>query len=212
MPPAAWAYLAWALVSIGWALDVGTAWGSIVTLLQLFVIAVLVADFVVHRPEIVPSALWVYSLSATATALIGIQTFVSAGTRAAVFQGQNPEHFAAVLTPALLFGLHEALNGNRRILGAAIAFVTTIAVIVSGTRGAWVAIVLAVLLFMLPQLSPKRRVAMAGLALVLAAVAYQIPGVAELIVERAETTVSSGGAGRTDIWSVAGTIYQSAPV
>jgi O-antigen ligase len=212
IPPAAWAYLAWAVVSVGWALDAGTAWGQIMTLLQLFAIAFLVADFVVHRPATVRSVLWVYSLSAAATALIGIQTFVSAGTRAAVFQNQNPEHFAAALTPALLFGLHEALNGNRRILGSAIALVTAIAVVASGTRGAWLAVVVAVLLFMLPQLSPKRRIAMAGLALALAAVAYQIPGVAELIVERAGTAVSTGGAGRTDIWSVAGTIYLSSPV
>lgn len=212
MPPAAWAYLAWAIVSVGWALDAGTASESIMTLLQLFVIAVLVADFVVHRPATVRSVLWVYSLSATAAALIGIQTFETAGTRAAVFQNQNPEHFAAVLTVALLFGLHEALNGNRRILGAAIALVTTIAVIVTGTRGAWVAVVIVVLLFMLPQLSPKRRIAMAGLALALVVVAYQIPGVAELIGERAGIALSTGGAGRTDIWSVAGTIYLSSPV
>jgi O-antigen ligase len=182
------------------------------TLLQLFVIAVFVADFVVHQPATVRSILWVYSLSATATALIGFQTFVTQGSRAAAFQGQNPEHFAAILTPALLFGLHVALNGDRRILGAAIALVTTIAVIVTGTRAAWVAIVVVVLLFMLPQVSPKRRIAMAGLALALAVVAYQIPGVAELIGERVSTALSSGGAGRTDIWSVAGTIYQSSPV
>jgi O-antigen ligase len=212
MPPAAWAYLAWAMVSVGWALDAGAAWGPIMTLLQLFVIAVLVADFVVHRPSTVRSALWVYSFSATAAALIGIQTFVTAGTRAVVFQNQNPEHFAAVLTPALLFALHEVLNGNRRIVGAAIALVTTIAVIVTGTRGAWVAVVVVVLLFMLPQLSPKRRVAMVGLALALVVVAYQVPGIAGLIGERAGTALSTGGAGRTDIWSVAGTIYLSSPV
>ncbi len=212
MPAAAWAYVAWALVSVGWALDPGRTGGAMLTFLQLFVVAVFVADFVVHRPATVRSILWVYSLSATATALIGIQTFVTAGTRAAVFQGQNPEHFAAILTPALLFGLHAALSGDRRILGAAIAFVTTIAVIVTGTRAAWVAIVVVVVLFMLPQVSPKRRIAMAGLALALAAVAFQIPGVADLIGERASTAISSGGAGRTDIWSVAGTIYQSSPV
>ncbi len=212
MPPTAWAYLAWALVSVGWAIDPGTAVGQIMTLLQLFVIAVFVADFVVHQPATVRSILWVYSLSATATALIGFQTFVTQGSRAAAFEGQNPEHFAAILTPALLFGLHVALNGDRRILGAAIALVTTIAVIVTGTRAAWVAIVVVVLLFMLPQLSPKRRIAMAGLALALAAVALQIPGISELIAERAGNALSTGGAGRTDIWSVAGTIYQSSPV
>jgi O-antigen ligase len=212
MPPAAWAYLAWAFVSVLWALDLDTAWGQMMTLLQLFLIAFLAADIVVDRPATVRSVLWVYSLSATASALIGIQTFVMAGTRATILESQNPEHFAAALTPALIFGLHEALNGNRRILGAAISFVTAIAVIVSGTRGAWVAIVVALLVFMLPQLSFKRRIALAVLALALATVAYQVPGVAELVGERVGTALSSGGAGRTDIWSVAGTIFLSSPV
>ena len=216
MPPAAWAYLAWAVVSAGWALDAGTAWGQILTLLQLFVIAVFVADFVVHRPATVRSILWVYSLSAAATALIGIQTYVVSGymteTRATALQDQNPAQFAAVLLPALVFGLHEALNGDRRILGAAIGLVATIGVIVSGTRGAWVAVVVVLLFVTFPQLSPKRRVAAAVLVVALAAVAYQIPGVPELIAERTGSALSTGGAGRTDIWSVAGTIYQSSPV
>jgi O-antigen ligase len=212
MPTPAWIYLAWALVSVGWALDAGTAWGQILTLLQLFVIAFLVADFVVHRPEKVRSVLWVYSLSATASALIGIESFVTAGARAAVFQSQNPEHFAAALTPALLFGFDLAMHGSRRVLGAAMALVTTIGVLVSGTRGAWVAVVLVVLLMMLPQLSLKRRFAVAALALALAVVAYQLPGVAALIDQRVGTALSTGGAGRTDIWSVAGTIYRSSPL
>ena len=97
-------------------------------------------------------------------------------------------------------------------VGGAIALVTTIALIATGTRGAWVAVIVVVLLFMLPQLSPKRRIAMAGLALALGVVAYQVPGVAELIGERAGNALSTGGAGRTDIWSVAGTIYLSSPV
>ncbi len=41
---------------------------------------------------------------------------------------------------------------------------------------------------------------------------YQLPGVSDLVSERTETAISTGGAGRTDIWSVAGTIYWSAPV
>jgi O-antigen ligase len=212
IPPGAWAYLAWALLSVGWALDVAAAWGQLMTLLQLFAIAVLLADFVIHRPATVRVVLWVYSISAAAAAVLGIQTFVMAGTRAAVFEGQNPEHFAAAQTLALLFGLHEALSGNRRLIAAAIALATATAVVTSGTVGAWLAVAVAVLIFMLPRLSPRRRVAMAGLALVLAAVAYQIPGIADLIVERTGSSVTTGGSGRTDIWSVAGTIYTSSPV
>ena len=51
-----------------------------------------------------------------------------------------------------------------------------------------------------------------ALAIALAAVAYQIPGVPALIADRTSSALSTGGAGRTDIWSVAGTIYQSSPV
>lgn len=212
MPPPAWAYLAWAVASVGWALDAATAWEQILTLLQLFVIAFLVADFVVHRPETVRSVLWVYSLSASASAVIGIESFLTGGARAAVFQSQNPEHFAAALTPALLFGFDLAMHGSRRALGAAMALVTTIGVLVSGTRAAWVAVVFVVLLVMLPQLSPKRRFALAALALAFAVAAYQLPGVAALIDARVGTALSTGGAGRADIWSVAGTIYRSSPL
>ncbi len=210
MPTAAWAYVAWVVVSIGWALDPGRAVDSIVTFLQMFVVAFFVADFVVHQPTIVRPILWVYSLSAAAVALLGLQAYVTGGylAQVAAFEGQNPEHYAAVLVPALLFGLHEAVNGRRRILGAAIALVTTIGVLVSGVRGAWVALVVVVLLFTFPQLSPKRRIAAAALVLALAAVAYLVPGIPELIADR----LSKGPTGREDIWSVAGTIYQSAPV
>lgn len=215
MPPAAWAYLAWAIVSLGWALDPATGWGQIQTLLQLFFIALFVADFVIQRPGIVRPVMWTYSVSATATALIGLESYVLQGladSRASAIQDQNPAQFAAVLLPALVFGLYEALNGRRRIAGAAIAFITTLGVVVSGTRGAWVAVVVVVLLVILPQLSVRRRVALVGMTLAITALALQVPGVSELIADRTGSALSTGGAGRTDIWSVGLTIYSSSPV
>lgn len=216
MPPAGWAYLAWAILSLGWAIDPNAAWASLPTLLQLFLIAVLVADVVVRRPAIVQPLLWVYSLSAAASAVVGIQIYVAQGlggdARAAAIANQNPAQFAAVLLPALVFGLYELLNGDRRVLGGAVAIVTTIGVVVSGTRGAWVAVALVLMLFILPQLGLRRRIAAIAIILVLGTLAYQIPGVPELVAERTGNALSTGGAGRTDIWLVAATIYRSAPV
>ncbi len=101
MPLAAWAYLAWAVVSLGWAIDPGTAWAQLQTLLQLFLIALLVADFVVQRPAIVRSVLWAYSLSATVTALIGIQSFIATGSgRRACGRVPEPEPGAVRGGPA----------------------------------------------------------------------------------------------------------------
>jgi O-antigen ligase len=74
------------------------------------------------------------------------------------------------------------------------------------------AVVVMMLLFVLPQLSTRRRVAAVALTCIAAIVVYQVPGVPDLLSERTGSAVTTGGAGRTDIWSVAATIYQSAPV
>jgi O-antigen ligase len=215
MPPAAWAFLAWALVSLGWAIDPETTLPHLVTLAQLFVIAALIADFVVHRPAIVRPVLWVYSLSAAATALIGIQFYIAQGlssTRAVAIADQDPAFYAAVLVPALFFGLYEVLRGDHRIAGGIVALLTTAGVVVSGTRGAWVACAIAFALFILPQLTPRGRLAAVAMGVAFLVAAYQIPGVADMVAERTSSALSTGGAGRTDIWSAAATIYGSSPV
>jgi O-antigen ligase len=215
IPVAIWAYLAWAILSIGWAIDPTVAWAQLTTLIQLVLIAALVADFVVHRPTIVRPVMWVYSVSAAATAVVGIQTYLANGvgdSRAAAIDDQNPATFAAVLLPAFVFGLYEITNGQRRIAGAAITALTAAGILVSGTRGAWVAVVVVVVFVLLPQLRPRRRIAAIVMAVALGAVLYQLPGVPDLLAERTGTAVSTGGAGRTDIWSVAGSIYATAPV
>jgi O-antigen ligase len=215
LPLAAWAYLAWALASLVWAIDQESAWSQLVTLLQLFLIAALVADFVVKRPEIVRPVLWVYSASAAATSFVGIRAYFATGlgdTRAAALEGQNPAQFAAVLLPALVFGLYQLLNGERVVLGGALVVLTSAGVLVSGTRGAWVAVVVVVALVILPQLSPRRQLLAVVTVVALGFALYQLPGIADLLADRTENAISSGGAGRTDIWSVGATIYQSAPV
>jgi O-antigen ligase len=111
-----------------------------------------------------------------------------------------------------VFGLYEALNGSRRLLGAAITILATAGVIVSGTRGAWVACTVVILFVVLPQLSARRRVvALVTMAAVALAV-YQVPGVAELVADRTGNAVSSGGAGRTDIWTVGLAIFEKSPI
>jgi O-antigen ligase len=218
MPVPAWGYVAWAILSLGWALDPNDTLLEIPVLLLLFITAVVVATLVTDRPTIVRPLLWAYSLSAAATGALGLYATVTSGViagandRAAALQDQNPAYFAAILLPALVFSLFELINGRQVIVSSAIAVLTAAAIAASGTRGAWVAVIVVVAVFILPRLAPARRL---GAVLVIATatlVAVQIPGLAPFIVERAEIAVSTGGAGRTDIWSVGLNIYQSAPV
>jgi O-antigen ligase len=71
--------------------------------------------------------------------------------------------------------------------------------------------VVVVLVFILPRLEPARRVAAVSVALVVLVITLQIPGVASLILTRTDTALATGGAGRTDIWTVGLGIFGSAP-
>lgn len=212
IPTAGWVYLAWAIVSLGWAIDPGVASGQLFTLVQLFVVAVLIADYVFREPGIVRSVLWTYSLSAVVTAVIGIQVYLVTDARSAALEGQNPAQYAAVLVPALVFGIHEALNGSRKLLGAGVALLTILGVLISGTRGAWLAIVVVVPLFIITRIPVRRRIVAVVAAVVVGILLLQLPGVAEFSAERLTTALSTGGAGRTDIWTVALTIFGSNPI
>ncbi len=65
--------------SLSWSLGTDAASEKLGTLVQLFVIALFTADFVVQRPSIVRPVLWAYSLSAAATAVIGVATYLAQG-------------------------------------------------------------------------------------------------------------------------------------
>ena len=213
IPLAGWAFIGWAVLSTAWAISPATAWTELPTLLQMFVIALLIGDFVTRDPSIVRPVLVAYSVSAAAMSVISIVSYVAGAgldVRAAALEGQNPAQFAAVLLPAFAFGFNEVVNGKRRVAGGLIALLTLVGVVVSGTRGAWVAVAV-IPLFILPNLSPKRIAASLAVGAALLLVTYQIPGVSELVSDRAATALSTGGAGRTDIWSTGLVIYSSSP-
>ncbi len=115
-PAAGWVYIGWAVVSLAWALDQGVTTSELGTLIQLFALGVLVADVVVHQPTIVGPVLWAYSLSAAAAGMVGIVGFLGGqmqgGERIAALPGQDPAQYAAVLLPALVFGMRELLRGS----------------------------------------------------------------------------------------------------
>ncbi|MBA2632969.1 MAG: O-antigen ligase family protein [Chloroflexi bacterium] len=216
IPLSGFAYIGWALLSTVWAISLETAWTALSTLVQLFALAVLVADVVVHQPGVVPPVLWVYSVSAAMLALIGVEEFFSAtvegAQRAAALADQNPAQFGTVLLPAFFFGVDRVFHRRGFLPGAAVALATGAGIVVSGTRGVWISVVLVTALFVLPRLRP-RQMAFAVASLVVTFVAaLQLPSVREFVSLRAETALSSGGAGRTDIWAVGGQIIASSPV
>jgi O-antigen ligase len=216
LPLAAWAYLGWAVLSMAWAIDPGTTQGQLQTLIQLWIVGFLIADVVIHRPAIVRPLLWAYSASAAATAAIGIAVYLVGGVaavgRTAAIGGQNPAQFATLLLPALIFALHEVLQGRTVTWAGAVALLCTAAIALSGTRSVWLAAIVVIFSLLLPRLGFRRAVLALVVLGVLIAATFQIPGVADLVAERTETAASTGGAGRTDIWSVGIEIIELSPI
>jgi O-antigen ligase len=214
MPPAGWVFVAWAVLSATWALDPAVTLDQLPTLVLTFVMAVLVASLVAERPAIVRPLLWAYSASASVTAVLGIYEFAQGGEagRVAALPGQDPAHYAALLLPALVFAMYQLLRGATIIPAAAVTLICGVGVIVSGTRGAWLGLAVVLALLIVPRLTPVRRLAVGLVLALLVTVGLQVPGVATFISERADTAVSSGGAGRTDIWYAGLLIFESAPI
>ena len=218
MPPAAWGFVGWSIFSVGWAIDGGVALQQVPVLVLLFITAILIASAVVDRPTIVRPLLWAYSLSAGATAVVGTYKYlagsvpISTNDRVSALQDQNPAYYATLLLPALIFCLFELIANRQKIVSITIAGASSAAILASGTRAAWLSAGLVIVGFVLPRISPGRRVAAIGLGLALSLVALQLPGISAVVIERADIALSSGGAGRTDIWSVGLTIYETAPL
>ena len=216
LPLAAWAYVGWAVLSVGWALGSSVAQGQLQTLIQLAVIGFLVADVVIHDPTVARPLLWAYSISAAATAAIGIASYFVGGSavdgRLAAIANQNPAQFASLLLPALIFGLHELLQGRRVLASSLIALLCTAGIALSGTRSVWVAAGVVVCFLLLPRLGMRRAIVALGVVGILVIATLQIPGVGNLVAERTGSAAISGGAGRTDIWAVGIKIVESSPV
>jgi O-antigen ligase len=216
MPLAAWLFVAWALASAIWALNIDVALVELPTLIQLFVIALLIADLVSRQPGIVRPLLWTYSIVAALTAVLGVVAYLGGNAvtsgRLAPFAGQDPAQFAAILLPALVLSVHELVNGRLLALSAPVAAAATAGILLSGTRGAWLGAGLVAAVLIVPRLSPRRRIAAVLLMVGLVVIAYQIPGVSNLVAQRAADAVPTGGAGRTDIWTVAVTIVEAYPI
>lgn len=87
-----------------------------------------------------------------------------------------------------------------------------IGMILSGTRGAWMATLGAILVVYVPRLKVKQYLII-GIVIALGImIAIRIPLVAEFINYRTGTAISSGGTGRLAIWQVSWQMYLQNPI
>lgn len=216
LPVGGWLFVAVAGASYLWSIDRGASLPQLLTLVQLFVIALLVADYLVTEER---AARWValaYAVSAVATACIGIFIWVTApgslkAGRASAFTGQDSAQFTSILIPALLVLIWEALRRPRvlPVIGAAI---TIVAILVSGTRSAWLAVGIAMAAGFLPRITWRQRMGIGVAVAVVAVVALVVPPLYTASYGRLADALSSGGSGRIDIWLIGLRLFTQHPV
>ena len=215
IPFVGWAFLAWALASFTWAIDQTVASEQLLTLVQLFAMAVVVADFAAEEPDVVRPVLVVYSVATVASALVAVGVAALGGgigaDRIGAFDTQDVAQFSALLVPAFLFLLVELFEWRRPLLAVSGLMIVAAGMILSGTRSAWVAAAIGAAIIILPRIG--RRALIPLVLLGLAGVAlFTMEDLQTLVVERLSTALSSGGTGRIDIWSVGLNIFSSNPL
>ena len=221
MPMVAWLWLGWVTLSLMWSPTL--RWDYYFQLVQLFLATLLIADYVSREPKRMNTILTGYTLSALVIALFGIYNFFSnvgnvSGfsfeSRTSGISGQGVETFAFSLIPAFLTVFHRVIYGRGRLrwLYLLPLLVFALGMILSGTRGSWVATLGAIFLVYLPRLKARHYLIILAAVGLGVGIASQIPVISEFARFRASSALSSGGEGRIAIWQVSWQMFLNAPV
>jgi oligosaccharide repeat unit polymerase len=222
MPLAAWLWLAWVTASLMWSHRL--AWDFYFQGVQLFLATLLIADYLSRNPKNLKYILNGYMISALLIAFMGIYNFFgqsgnvsgfSAASRTSGIQNQGVETFAFSLVPGFLVAFHYLITTKRswvRLLNIALLVMFALGMILSGTRGSWVATVGALVLVYLPRLKPRHYLTIVISVVLGTGIALQVPVIADFVNYRVGSAVSSGGEGRITIWLVSWNMFMQHPV
>ena len=201
------------LASFFWAKDGSVVLARVVNLINLLLFYILFQDLVKNnkRLKIVLFTLFItgiiYSLI---TVGIELQTHVQ---RVGLTKIQNPNHLAMSLiigflvTPYILKTLKSHFLKIITILGI---LVSIVAIIMTGSRGAWVGLVIAfVLTFLIIKskvIRPRNLIIIGIIIVIFIFALYQTGVISQYTVKRITTITdireNRGGAGRLNIWKV----------
>ena len=200
-------------VATGNALEPGTAAAHMAVSLYLCLFSFVIAAFVAKRPEAHARLVFrAYAAGAVVAALMGIAGYFDAVADAralftvhqrAAGTFKDPNVFAQFLVPPLLYLLHEALTRRalKALLPVAAAAVIGLALLLSLSRGAWIAFAIGlaiyVVLAFVTARTDRQRVKLVSLVfgllalgVVLLAAALESDTFARLFSERATVTQS----------------------
>ena len=206
-------WLMWGLLSALWAQDQAVALRQAITLAQLIAFFCLIQVMVTEDRRLL-MLITVYFFASVLFGLLAIGTAISADLkRAALAVNQNPNALARALGVGLLMApylLRQHALPRWRVPIIVGTFALGLAILLTGSRGAWVGVVAAfgfTWLISMGKLWRLRSIVLVAVA-VSAGMAglYRLGFLDEWMVQRILTLpdirATHGGAGRTNIWAV----------
>jgi O-antigen ligase len=201
-------YVVWAILSTAWAINPGKAFGSVRTLLSLYFLYLIAASIRPSRKELYWVCLLVVAggvFAACAGYVFGVeesaQGAVARGRLVMGEQASNPNSLGAVLILplALAVGGFVALRHPlQKFLAVGALGIIGVGVYVTMSRGALLAIVLAMLVFLCRN-RVRWQLLLPIAMLVILAIA--LPDTFFARTEKVLTGADTTGAGRIEIWS-----------
>lgn len=209
MPPRQawwWAlFVAWAAVTVLWALDSQVAISRLPTSVALLLLYFVVVCTSISRKELRTASLFAVA-GACAAAIVTIVQFYGGGLYREGARGSisgagtsaDPNYLAASLLLPLSLAVYGFLTPGRwlrRLAWLVVAAILVFAILVTGSRGAMVAVAVMILFYMYTRQVSRRMTI--PLVAIFVALVFLLPSA---FFARMHTTLETGGAGRTVIW------------
>lgn len=204
-------FAAWATVTIEWAMDTEAVILRLPTMLALVVFYLVTASFRITKKEFYATATMAVMGGCLAAIYAAINFYqgggfqTNQGNRASLVVANNaldPNYFAASLLLPLsltIAGFLSTRSWTKRMVFMGVIFAIALALLLSMSRGAMVAVVVMTFVYF-RRLRVKKGLLIFACAVCVLAIA--MVGVPERFYSRWEGASASRGAGRLDIWLV----------
>jgi len=202
-------FLAWSCCSLLWVINWDKGIAAVLTISQL-VLLYLMSRNLVNSDDKLRVVLVSYVVGAVAAAIIATLGVYEAGfvTRASVSDLQDPNHFARALSVALILTVYLTCKyrSYQRYLYFISSFLLAGGVLLSGSRGAWLAVLASAAAAALYTKSKILKIALITtlMTVILLCNSVALRTMPPLITERvvSMTELADRGSGRLDIWMV----------
>jgi O-antigen ligase len=217
-------FIIWGTFSIIWSQDKTATWQYSKTLLELFVFFILLQSMINSESRL-QILIKTYIISSVLIALLVIFSTFSAGlSRATLAENQNPNALARALSIALLMSLNSLRDISKAKVERILIFLGTIilglAIFLTGSRGAWLALFAAISftsLLIRVKLLNLRTIIIWSIILIILLVTLSYRSVLnERLLMRAFTTFkieeNLSGVARINIWLVGWEMIKDNPI